>query len=140
MKVAFPMRRLMFMLPLLLAGCSSDYAYQREASLQAHSVYPQNYRAEIIALMRTYLNDPTGVRDAYVSEPAQRTLDGVNRYFSCVRYTAKKTGGQYAPSRDSLVLFRSGRLERIVDTEIIARAQCKDAAYVPFPELQAMTR
>ncbi len=42
------MRRLMFMLPLLLAGCSSDYAYQREASLQAHSVYPQNYRAEIM--------------------------------------------------------------------------------------------
>ncbi len=49
--------------------------------------------------MRTYLNDPTGVRDAYVSEPAQRTLDGVNRYFSCVRYTAKKTGGQYAPEQ-----------------------------------------
>jgi hypothetical protein len=136
------MRRsiLMLMFPLLLAGCSSDYAYQREASLQAHSVYPQNYRSEILALMRTYLNDPTGVRDAYVSQPTQRMLDGVNRYFSCVRYIAKKTGGQYAPSRDSLVLFRSGRLERIVDSEVMARAQCKDAAYVPFPELQQMTR
>jgi hypothetical protein len=134
------MRRLMLLFPLLIAGCSSDYAYQREANLQAHSVYPQNYRSEIVALMRTYLNDPTGVRDASVSEPTQRALDGANRYFSCVRYTAKKTGGQYAPSRDSLVLFRSGRLERIVDSEIMSRAQCKDAAYVPFPELQQMTR
>lgn len=134
------MRRLMLALPVVLAGCSSDYVYQREASLQAHSVYPQSYRAEIVALMRTYLNDPTGVRDAYVSEPAQRTIEGVNRYFTCVRYTAKKIGGQYAPSKDSLVLFRSGRLDRVVDSEIMARGQCKDATYVPFPELQQMTR
>lgn len=125
---------------LMLAGCSSDWTNQRQASLQAHSVFPQNYRSEIVALMRTYLNDPTGVRDAYVSEPAQRSIEGINRYVSCVRYTAKKSGGQYAPSRDSLVLFRGGRLERIVDSEMIARAQCKDAAYVPFPELQTMTR
>lgn len=134
------MRRLVLLLGLLAAGCSTEWSAQREASLQAHSVYPQNYRAEIVALMRTYLNDPVGVRDAYVSEPAQRNLDGINRYFSCVRYNAKKTGGQYAGSRDSLVLFRSGRLDRIIDSEAMARAQCKDAAFVPFPELQQMTR
>src|SRR5262245_33848368 len=92
-----PLRGLMLLLPLLAAGCSSDYTYQREASLQAHSVFPQNYRTEIVQLMRTYLNDPTGVRDAYVSEPIQRPIDGANRYSSCVRYTAKKVGGQYGP-------------------------------------------
>lgn len=134
------MRWTTLLLAALLAACSSEWKYQQEASIQAHSVFPQNYRAEIVALMRTYLNDPTGVRDAYVSEPTQRPIEGINRYVSCVRYTAKKGGGQYAPSRDSLVLFRSGRLERIVDTEIIARAQCKDAAYQPFPELQRMTQ
>jgi hypothetical protein len=135
------MRRsiLMLMFPLLLAGCSSDYAYQREASLQAHSVYPQNYRSEILALMRTYLNDPTGVRDAFVSEPAQRAIDGADRYASCVRYNAKKSGGGYAGSRDSMVLFRAGRLDRIMDSEF-ARAQCKTAKYAPFPELQQMSR
>lgn len=134
------MRWMTLLLAVLVAACSSDWKYQQEASIQAHSVFPQNYRAEIVALMRTYLNDPTGVRDAFVSEPTQRPIEGVNRYVSCVRYTAKKDGGQYGPSRDSLVLFRSGRLERIVDTEIIARAQCKDAAFQPFPELQRMTR
>ena len=90
--------------------------------------------------MRTYLNDPTGVRDAYVSEPTQRTIDGANRYFSCMRYNAKKTGGQYAPSRDShgAVPRRPPRPHR---GQRDGRAsQCKDAAYVPFPELQQMTR
>ena len=134
------MRRLILVVPLLVAGCSSDWMYQQESSLQAHSVFPQNYRAEIVALMRTYLNDPTGVRDAFVSEPIQRTVEGINRYTSCVRYNAKKVGGQYAGSRDSMVLFRGGRLERIVDNEMVARGQCKDAAYTPFPELQQMAR
>ena len=126
-------------IPLLLAACSSDWTRGRESSAQMHNVFPQSYRSEIVALMRTYLNDPTGVRDTYVSEPAQRTVDGIARYVSCVRYNARKTGGQYAGSRDSMVLFRGGRLDRIVDNEA-ARAQCKDAAYTPFPELQQMTR
>lgn len=133
------MRLLMLVIPLLLAGCSSEWTQQRELTEQVHSVYPQNYKSEIIALMRTYLNDPTGVRDAYVSEPTQRSLDGATRYVSCLRYNAKKESGQYAGTRDSMVLFRGGRLDRIVDNEV-ARAQCKAASYAPFPELQQLSR
>jgi hypothetical protein len=103
------------------------------------NVYPQNYKSDIVALMRSYLNDPTGVRDAFVSEPVPRTIDGGERYVSCVRYNAKKSGGQYAGSKDSMVLFRGGRLDRIVDNEP-ARAQCKAASYTAFPELQKMSR
>ena len=133
------MRWLMLVVPLALASCSSGWVSERELSAQMHSVYPQNYRTEIVALMRSYLNDPTGVRDAFVSEPSQRTIDGASRYAACVRYNAKKGGGQYAGSRDSMVLFRGGRLDRIVDNEI-ARTQCRAASYVPFPELQQMSR
>ena len=133
------MRWLMLVVPLVLTGCSSEWMRERELSEQTHSVYPQNYRAEIVALMRSYLNDPTGVRDAFVSEPSQRTIDGISRYAACVRYNAKKGGGQYAGSRDSMVLFRGGRLDRIVDNEI-ARTQCKSASYAPYPELQQMSR
>jgi hypothetical protein len=82
--------------------------------------------------MRTYLNDPTGVRDAFISEPALRTLEDAERYTVCLRYTARN-----AASKDSLVLFRDGRLDRIVDA---AREACKDAAYAPFPELQRLSR
>jgi len=133
-------RWLVLLTGLTLAACSgSSFTYERDEAVKANSVVPTNYRAEIVALMRTYLNDPVGVRDAYVTEPAQRPMDGIPRYYSCVRYNAKKTGGQYAGVRDSMVLFRSGRLDRIVDNEF-ARVQCKEAAYLPFPELQAMSR
>ena len=43
----------------------------------------------------------------------------------------------YAGSKDSLVLFREGRLESMIDN---AREQCKDASYQPFPELERLTR
>lgn len=133
------MRRLTILALLVLAGCSSDWTQNRDFSAQVNSVYPQNYKSEIVALMRSYLNDPVGVRGAYVSEPSQRTIEGIGRYVSCVRYDAKKTGGQYAGSKDSMVLFRGGRLDRIMDNEF-AREQCKAASYSPFPELQQIAR
>lgn len=139
--------RLMLALALLLSACASDneYTRQRDRLEQANTTYPPNYKSEIVAFMRTYLNDPTGVRDAYVSEPALRALDGMNRYSVCVRYNAKKGGGQYAGVKDALVLFRDGRLDRFVDARLgsgpdIAREQCKTAAYVPFPELGQLSR
>lgn len=133
------MRPLMVLIPLLLAGCSSEWTQQRDFSTKVNSVYPQNYKSEIVALMRSYLNDPTGVRNAQVSEPTQRTIDGLIRYTVCIRYDAKKGGGQYAGSRDNMVLFRGGRLDRIADNEMV-RGQCKAAAYAPFPELEQLTR
>ena len=74
-----------------------------------------SYRADIVAFMHTYLNNPVGVRDAFISEPALRTVEGASRNSVCLRYTARKSDGQYAPSKDSLVIFRQGRLDRVVD-------------------------
>jgi hypothetical protein len=122
---------------LALAGCSSDWTRARERSDEVYLTAPSNARADIVAFMHTYLNDPTGVRDAFISEPSKRTLENIERYAVCLRYTARKSGGGYAPSKDSLVLFREGRLDRIVDN---AKEQCKDAVYQPFPELERLTR
>jgi hypothetical protein len=124
---------------MVLGGCSGMDSYRaaQQNEAEAQSVFPQNHRADILALMRTYLNDPVGVRGAAVSEPAMRAIDGTNRYVVCVRYNARKTGGQYAGSKDSIALFRQGKLDRIVDN---GREFCKDAAYQPFPELERLTR
>lgn len=124
-------------LALTLTACNSDWMQQRERMEQANSVLPVNYKADIAAFMRTYLNDPTGVRNAFVSAPAERTLEEIKRYTVCVRYMARKSNGQYAPSKDSLILFREGRLDRMVDN---GREACKDAAYQPFPELEHLSR
>jgi hypothetical protein len=122
-----------------LAGCNSEWLNARDRSITANTTPPgPNYKAEVVAFMRTYLNDPTGVKDAFISEPALRTLENIDRYSLCLRYTAHKGPGQpYAPSKDSLVLFREGRLDRIIDT---AKEACKDAAYQPFRELEQLKR
>jgi hypothetical protein len=125
-------------LSLGLAGCNSDWINARDRATVANTTPPApTYKADIVALMHTYLNDPTGVRDAFISEPALRPVDNASRYTVCLRYTARKGGGQYAPSKDNLVVFRDGRLDHVVDN---AREICKDAAYQPFRELERLSR
>jgi hypothetical protein len=124
---------------LALTGCNSEWIGARDRAITANTTPPgPSYKAEVVAFMRTYLNDPTGVKDAFISEPALRSLESVDRYSLCLRYTARKGPGQpYAASKDSLVLFREGRLDRIVDA---AKEACKDAAYQPFHELEQLKR
>ena len=132
------LRCLALSLSFALAGCNSDWVGARDQARAANTMaLGPTYRADIVAFMRTYLNNPVGVRDAFISEPALRTFEGAERNSVCLRYTARKSDGQYAPSKDSLVLFREGRLDRVVDA---AREACKSAAYQPFPELERLTR
>jgi hypothetical protein len=127
------LRGLALALSLALAGCNGDWLNARDRAIEANTKPPgPGYKADIIAFMRTYLNDPTGVREAYISEPVLRPLENADRYSLCLRYTARN-----AASKDSLVLFRDGRLDRVIDA---ARETCKDAAYQPFPELQRLSR
>ena len=124
-------------LGVTLGGCSSDWMRAREASEQDNRTPPIDYKGDILAFMRIYLNDPRGVRDALVSDPAMRTIDHADRYVVCLRYNPRRSDGRYAGSKDSLVLFRRGRLDHIIDN---ARERCKDAAYRPFPELGQLSR
>ena len=145
------MRCLMLALALLLGGCGHMDAWRadRDRGERANTTPPENYKGDIIAFMRTYLNDPTGVRDALVSEPEVRTVEGRKRYSVCLRYNAKKSDGRYAGSKDAIALYRDGRFDHMIDGRAVVandktpdtvRELCKDAAYVPFPELERMTR
>lgn len=120
-----------------LAGCNAEWLRSRDLAKEANTTPPISYRSDITAFMHTYLNDPTHIRDAAASEPALKDFDSASRYVVCVRYNARKSTGQYAGPKESLVLFRYGRLDRFVDN---ARETCKDAAYQPFPELEQLTR
>lgn len=130
-------RLLTALVVLGVAGCNAEWMKTYERAKEANTTSPVNHRADIVAFMRTYLNDPSGIRDAAASEPELKAFDGNNRYVVCLRYNARKSGGQYAGPRDSLVLFLDGRLDRIVDN---AREFCRNAAYKPFPELERLTR
>lgn len=121
---------------LSLSACSTILNQPREVA--DPNVAPADYRADIIAFLRNYLNDPTGIRGAFVSEPALMQVGGsVMRYASCLRFDARKSDGKYEGSKDRLVVFLSGRLDAMVPAR---PEQCANAAYQPFPELEKMSR
>ena len=123
-----------------LAGCASgerDYSGPETTRGGASvNVFPDNYRAEILAYQRSYLNDPTGIRSAAISQPALRKIGSVERYAVCVRFNAKNAAGAYADLREHLAIFLAGKLDQMA----VTREQCKDATYEPFPELERLTR
>jgi hypothetical protein len=126
---------------LLLGGCGHNRADQATVE-QSINAPPTNYKADLVAAMHAYLNDPTGVRDASISEPTLRsaTLSMPARYIGCVRYNAKKTATVYAGTHELAAVFLAGRFDQFIDQPKQTKELCADAAYAPFPELEAMTR
>lgn len=126
----------------LLGGCAfgntedDGLAYTADRGV-GNQPYPQNYRSELLAFLRTYLNDPTGVHDASIAEPAQRTVGGRQRYVTCLRYSAKELNGSYDPAKERAVLYIDGRLDRMIEQP---GDICTGATYAAFPELEKLTR
>jgi hypothetical protein len=124
-----------FLLVALLTGCTGS---AQRAELEARvNVAPTQYKADIIAFLRTYLNDPSRIRDAAISEPVLKAVGTDNRYVVCLRYNARSLNGSYPGARERLAVFTSGRFDRIIEN---AREHCKDVALAPFPELERLTR
>lgn len=128
----------------VLGGCSSPdlgpTPAELQAQWQAQNVYPQNYKADLLAFLRTYLNDPTHVRGAMVAPPVLTDVGQGQRYVVCLRYNARDMDGKYMGSKDGAAVYVSAKLERFVDVKREVQTLCKDAAYAPFPELAALTR
>src|SRR5437763_7116907 len=129
------------LLPIALAACAGSdegkpITYTDDRAV-ANQPFPNNYRAEVLAFMKTYLNNPVGVRDAAMAEPVQRVVGGRLRYVSCLRYTPREADGSYREPRERGILYVDGRLDRLVEN---ASEPCAGAVYAPFPELQTMTR
>jgi hypothetical protein len=129
------------LLPIALAACAGSddgrgITYTDDRGV-ANQPYPDNYRPELLAFMKTYLNNPVGVHDAAVAEPVQRTVGGRLRYVSCLRFIPRESDGSYREVRERAVLFVNGRLDRLVEN---ASDICAGATYAPFPELEKLTR
>jgi hypothetical protein len=129
------------MLPIALAACSSG-GEERSFSLfdkkpDTPQSFPADYRAELLGFMKTYLNNPIGVRDAAMAEPVMRDVNGKMRYISCLRYSARESDGSYREPRERAVLFVNGRLDRMIEK---SGDLCTGAALAPFPDLEKMTR
>ncbi len=132
-------RAAILLLPLLLAGCLENED-TRAISVDESGVnqpYPANYRAELLAFMKTYLNNPVGVHDAAMAEPVLRTVGGRPRYVTCLRFAARQSDGSYRAPRDRAVVYVDGRLDRLLENP---SDLCAGATYAAFPDLEKMTR
>jgi hypothetical protein len=98
---------------------------------------PSNYRTELLAFTKTYLNNPVGVRDAALGEPVMRDVNGKMRYVTCLRYSARESDGSYREPRERAVVFVNGRLDRMIEK---GGELCAGVAMSPFPEMEKMTR
>ena len=134
-------RAAILLLPIALAACAGSdegrsvtYTDDRGVTNQP---FPNNYRAELLAFMKTYLNNPVAVHDAAMAEPVQRTVGGRLRYVSCLRFVPRESDGSYRAVRERAILYVDGRLDRVVEN---ASDICAGAVYAPFPELEKLTR
>jgi hypothetical protein len=128
------------LLPVMLAACAGGDEGRSISFTDdrgANQPYPDNYRAELLAFMKTYLNNPVGVHDAALADPVQRTVGGRLRYVSCLRFTPRETDGSYRNPRERAILYVNGRLDQMVEN---ASDVCAGVAYAPFPDLEKMAR
>jgi hypothetical protein len=134
------MRWLVLLFTGALGGCAAIDGPSPE-TVRAARLYPANYKAELIAHLRNFLNDPTGVRNAYVSEPVLTKIQGEERYVNCVRFNAKSASGSYRGVRDHMARYFGGKLEYFLELRPEANDdRCRGADYQPFPELEQLGR
>ena len=134
------MRRLTTLPAILIAVALSACAGQDGPRVETKdgasvNIYPDAYKAEVLAYLRNYLNDLSGIRDAGVSVPVVRPIGGVERYVVCVHFSAR-TPGASPSGRDYIAIFLAGKLDQMAAT----RDQCGGATYEPFPELERLRR
>jgi hypothetical protein len=129
------------LLPIALAACAGSddgrsITYTDDRGV-ANQPFPDNYRAELLAFMKTYLNNPVGVHDAAMAEPVQRIVGGRLRYISCLRFTPRESDGSYREVRERAILYVNGRLDRVVEN---ASDICAGAVYAPYPDMEKLAR
>lgn len=137
---------LILMILPVLAGCAGGRDGDEESrglprafsrSAAAEQTFPTNYRRDVIEFLRTYLNDPSGLREASISDPEPRTIAGAQRYIACVRYNARNLDGKYGGAAVRMAVFIDGRFDSFEERP---KSFCEGAALRPFPELEAMKR
>ena len=119
-----------------LSACAGGHHRTDEEGVNA---YPTNYKTDILAAMHAYLNDPTAIRDASISEPVLKpaSLTTPSRYMLCLRFNPKKTATVYEGMREVAAVFVAGRFDQFIET---SKDLCAGVTYAPFPELEKLSR
>jgi hypothetical protein len=115
---------------MVLAACSSSQTPEPNPN-----IVPTGYKQEILNSLMSSLDDPTNLRDAYISDPVLTSTGSNQRYTACVRFNARDADHRYTGSTDRIAYFYAGHLNQLVEA---SKEQCGNAAYKPFPELEKL--
>lgn len=120
----------------VLAGCSSELSltYKPPPPPDPRQ-FPARYKTEIADFMRTYLNNPTKVKDAFIAEPVIKNLNGLEQYITCVRYNPRDDRDRYEGSTTKLAVFLGNRLNQFLEGK---PEMCAGLAYTRYPEIENM--
>lgn len=139
--VRVDVRPFVVLLGLMLGGCSGSslegFAFGKVPAPppMQPNIYPSHYREQVAEFMRTYLNNPTKVRDASISEPVLRPVAGMPHYVSCVRYNPRDINNRYEGLQTRQATFLAGNLSQFLEAE---GDNCNGVAYQRFPALESM--
>jgi hypothetical protein len=137
------MRWLAVLAALAAGGCATDLGptpTELKARWEAENVYPANYKDDLLAFLRTWLNDPSHVRAGAVSPPVRKQVGPGERYVACVRYNARGSDGKYDGVKTGAAVYVAGKLDRFLDKPDQTGSYCQDAKYAAFPELGRLRR
>jgi hypothetical protein len=128
-------------LAVVLSGCTAgslsaiSFGKAPEPPPLVPTLYPEKYKSQIADFMRTYLNNPTRVKDAFIGEPVLRPVGGTSLYVTCVRYNPRDSKNQYEGNQTSLAVFLGGKLSQFVPG---TPEMCGGLAYMRYPEIESM--
>ena len=111
-----------------LAACSSS---SKNAEPDPN-IFPKDYKTEIMYTLQRDLDDPTNIRDAFVSEPFLTQASREQRYAVCVRSNSRNINREYTGIKDRIGYFYAGHLNQLIEA---TPEQCGKVAYKPWPEL-----
>ena len=116
----------------VLAACSGD---GKKSSEPDPNVFPKDYKAELMITLQRELDDPTNIRDAFITEPFLTQGSREQRYAVCVRSNSRNFNREYTGIKDRIGYFYGGHLNQLIEA---TPEQCGKAAYKPWPELQTI--
>jgi hypothetical protein len=112
---------------LAVAGCSG-FSKKQEPQAVDPNTFPANYRKEITAFLRQSLTNRADFRGALISEPAIKPVEDSQHYVVCIQFNPR------SQIKTKATVYLGGQMTQFVDA---TPAECADAVYQPFKELDA---
>jgi len=117
----------------VLGACGGNK--DKDKAKEEINIYPAKFKDQIELTLINTLGDPTNIHSAYYSEPVLDPAGSIRTYYSCLRFNARGSDGEYMGSRDYIVYYYGGELNQLIGA---TPEQCGKAAYKPYPELEKL--